>query len=154
MFMSKNEEGVPRDLIEELKSENISLTRVDVLLSDLSGRMNSNLSSKLLLLISDEMDDKAVFLIVHAAESIDDAQYVAGLLSAFAELMLSAPRWASIVLMRVLNSEAARSELIRQLRNSAVSVRSSVREMCERINAVSPVFLKKTVAVILAASVT
>jgi hypothetical protein len=67
-------------------------------------------------------------------------------------LLASSPRWGSIVLMRVMNSDETRHELVRQLREASSSIKESVRVMCERINGVSPEFLSKTVPVTLAAT--
>lgn len=107
----------------------------------------------LLSLLSDEAEyDEGMFSLVHAAENSDRGTYVQALLSVFPALVLSAPRWASIVLMRVLNSEAAQAEMVRQLRDTSAETKESVREMCGRINKVSPQFLSKTISVTLAAS--
>ena len=54
--------------------------------------------------------------------------------------------------MRVMNSDASRHELVRQLRNAPAPTKESVRIMCERINEVSPEFLNRTVPVTIAAA--
>lgn len=91
-----------------------------------------------------------MFSIIHAAESTNDSAYVQAMLLAFPELVRSAPRWASIVFMRVLNNSSSQLELVRQLRVSSVSVKELVHDMCRRINDVSPQFLTKTTPVALA----
>lgn len=103
------------------------------------------------MLLSDDVEyDESMFSIIHAAEASNDEEYIRAVLAVFADIMRSAPRWTSIVLMRVLNSRSAQLEMVRQLRDAPASTKASVREMCERINAVSPEFLSKTVPVILA----
>jgi hypothetical protein len=125
---------------------------IDTLISDLTSNRDAEIAAALLSLLSDRASyDEGMFSIIHAAEATDDAAYVAGLLKAFASLAAAAPRWASIVLMRVLNDAASRHELIRQLREAPVSIKESVRDMSGRINAVSPEFLNRTTPVILAA---
>lgn len=104
----------------------------------------------LLLLTDDAEDDEGMFSIIHAAESTNDSAYVQAMLLAFPELVRSAPRWASIVFMRVLNNSSSQLELVRQLRVSSVSVKELVHDMCRRINDVSPQFLTKTTPVALA----
>lgn len=125
---------------------------VDVLLAE-GGK---SLAADLLSMLSDKAEyDEGMFTLVHAAESLDVApyvSYVSALLSVFPALFTSSPRWASIILMRVINGDASRHELVRQLRSAPAPVKESVRVMCARINEVSPEFLSKTVPVTLAAA--
>lgn len=124
---------------------------VDALLTQGS----ATLAEDLLALLSDNAEyDEGMFSIIHAVESLDEppyGSYVSALLSIFPALSAAAPRWASIVLMRVLNSDASRHELVRQLRDAPLPMKETVRSMCERINEVSPEFLSRTVPVIMAA---
>ena len=126
--------------------------RVDALLTE----GGANLAEDLLALLSDKAEyDEGMFSIIHAVESLDETpygSYVSALLSVFPTLSASSPRWASIVLMRVMNSDASRHELERQLRCAPAPTKESVRIMCERINEVSPEFLSRTVPVMIAAA--
>lgn len=112
--------------------------RVDALLTE----GGATLAEDLLALLSDKAEyDEGMFSIIHAVESLDKTpygSYVSALLSVFPTLSASSPRWASIVLMRVMNSDASRHELVRQLRDAPAPTKESVRIMCERINEVSP----------------
>ncbi len=123
---------------------------VDALLTE----GGATLAEDLLVLLSDEAEyDEGMFSIIHAVESLDEPpykSYVSAVLTVFPTLSATAPRWASIILMRVMNSDASRHELVRQLRDAPALAKESVREMCERINGVSPEFLSKTVPVTLA----
>lgn len=141
------------DLRREIDTEGARPLVIDAAISELWSEGCEDLSSDLLSLLSDGAEhDEGMFSLIHAAESFDDATYVHSFLSVFPGLVLSSPRWASIVLMRILNSEDTRMELIRQLRDSSVETKNAIRDMCERINNVSPQFLSKTVPVTLAAS--
>lgn len=126
--------------------------RVDALLTE----GGATLAEDLLVLLSDKAEyDEGMFSIIHAVESLDETpygSYVAALLAVFRALSASSPRWASIVLMRVMNSDASRHELVRQLRDAPAPTKESVRIMCERINEVSPEFLSRTVPVTTAAT--
>lgn len=126
--------------------------RIDALLSE----GGDSLAVDLLASLSDMAEhDEGMFSIIHAVESLDETPYrlyVRALLAAFLTLMSRAPRWASIILMRVMNTDASRYELVRQLREAPAPTKEAVRVMCERINAVSPEFLSKTVPVTLAAA--
>jgi Immunity protein 30 len=117
---------------------------------------STTLASDLLKLLSDSAEyDEGMFTLIHAAESLDQAPYapyVSAILSIFTTLTTSSPRWASIILMRVMNGDSTRHELVRQLRDAPLATKESVRIMCERINEVSPEFLSKTVPISLAAT--
>lgn len=141
------------DLRREIESKGARPAVIDTAVSELMSDRDKPLVRDLLLLLSDRAEhDEGMFSLIHAVKSFDDQEYVRTLLSAFPELVSSSPRWASIVLMRVLNSGSAQAEMIRQLRECPRAIKQSVREMCERINEVSPEFLSKTVPVTLAAS--
>jgi hypothetical protein len=106
----------------------------------------------ILMMLNDSAEhDEGMFSLIHAAEAFDDAEYVPQLLKALPELQASAPRWASIVLMRVLNSESARDVLVRALRESAPATKQAAKWLCERVNERGAQFTSKTMPVLLAA---
>ena len=127
---------------------------IDELVQSLLAEGGDTLAADLLSTLSDEAEyNEGMFSLIHAAESLDIApytSYVSALLSIFPMLSASSPRWTSIVLMRVLNSDAARHELVRQIRDAPSSVKKAVRITCDQINETSPEFLNRTVAVTLA----
>ncbi|WP_156347529.1 MULTISPECIES: Imm30 family immunity protein [unclassified Sphingomonas] len=126
---------------------------IDAAVNKLLAKGDERLTSDLLSFLTDNAEyDEGMFSLVHAAEACDDRTYVRALLAVFPGLVASSPRWASIVLMRVLNSPSAQAELVRQLRNAPNFAKEAMRAMCERINSVSPQFLSKTVPVTVAAS--
>lgn len=113
---------------------------------------NKNRTVDLFLLLSDDAEhDEGMFSIIHTAEIADDYNYVLDLLTVFPVIMNKAPRWASIVLMRTLNNEATKHELVNQLRTAPKPIKDAVNDMCERINSISPQFLSKTIPVTIAA---
>jgi Immunity protein 30 len=115
-----------------------------------SGR-ESAVSDFLSLLSDDVKYDEGMFSVIHAAESFEDSTYVKSLLFSFSRLSSKSPRWASIVLMRALNSASTQREIVSQLREAAPEIKNSLREMCKLINEVSPQFLSKTTPVLIAA---
>jgi len=151
--MSKAYEHSLANLRFEIERGGARPNVVDTAVNELLMNGNERLPGDLLSLLSDSAEyDEAMFSIVHAAESVDDATYVSALLSVFPQILSSAPRWASIVLMRVLNSGSAQTEMVRQLRDAPDIIKDSVREMCDRINKVDPKFVSKTIPVTLASS--
>ncbi len=153
--MSEKYKSTLANLRREIETDGARPSVIDNYLDALLSESGPNLSGDLLALLSDKAEyDEGMFSIIHAAESIDQipyVSYVSAMLSAFPMLLTSSPRWGSIVLMRVMNNDATRHELVRQLREAPSSIKESVRVMCERINGVSPEFLSKTVPVTLAA---
>jgi hypothetical protein len=125
---------------------------LDRALADLVARPTAAYIGPLLLLLDDEADyDEAMFSLIHVAEAFTDAEYVAGLLQVLSDMRARAPKWASIVLMRVLNSASARTALVRKLREADSPTKQASLWLCERINERSPTFLAQTTAVMLAA---
>lgn len=95
--------------------------------------------------------DELMFSIIHTIEVHDDETYVRELLKAAPRLCSRSPRWASIVFMRVLNSDATRKELVLQLRNSPAATKEALRNLMEKINERGVEFMAKTTPVIIAA---
>jgi hypothetical protein len=141
------------DLRREIESGGARPLVIDTAVAELAQEADPRLSADLLSLLSDAVaDDDGMWTLVHTAESVSDKAYVAALLGVFPRLVEQAPRWTSIVLMRVLNSATSQEEMVRQLQSAQAPTKDAVRTTCERINAVSPEFLAKTIPVTLAAS--
>jgi len=96
--------------------------------------------------------DEVMFSIVHSIEVFEDQLYVAHLLSVAAEFCANSPRWASIVFMRIINSEPTKGELIHQLPNATESAKAAIRQLMEKINNRRAEFTAKTTPIIIAAS--
>jgi predicted transcriptional regulator len=96
--------------------------------------------------------DELMFSIIHGLEVFDDQTYVREILRGAASLCSKSPRWASILFMRMLNSEPTRLELVRQLRDAQPEVKSVIKSLMEKINDRSVQFLPKTAVVLAAAS--
>lgn len=151
--MSENYEHYLADLKFEIETGGARPSVIDIAVNELVKRGDERLPRDLLSLLSDSAEyDEGMFSLIHAAEIYDDRSYVRALLSVFPGLVTSAPRWASIVLMRMLNCPSTQAEIVRQLRTAPVSAKKAVWVMCDRINLVSPQFLSKTVPVTVAAS--
>jgi hypothetical protein len=88
--------------------------------------------------------DELMFSIIHTIENFDDATYASELVKAAPRLCERAPRWASIVFMRVLNSPTSTAMLVDALRNGTDEQRESVYSLMRKINDVSAEFIEKT----------
>ena len=96
--------------------------------------------------------DELMFSIIHTIEIHDDATYCQELLKAAPVLCSRSPRWASIIFMRVLNSDSTRTQLVLQLRNAPAPTKDVMRNLMERINERGVQFMAKTTPVIVAAN--
>jgi hypothetical protein len=145
-------------LYQELESIDLSqegmVAKFEAVLSEIGSHKDVGSILELTRFFDDDSEyDEAMFSIVHLVESFDDERYVSKLLEASPEFCETKPRWASIVFMRVLNSESAKRELIRQLRISSPNVKNVIRALMEKINARSVKFLEKTTPVLVATGV-
>jgi hypothetical protein len=151
--MNERYEMLLAALRQEIKMDGARPAKIDAAATAMLATGDARIASDLLSLLSDQAAyDEGMFTLIHTAESFDDTTYVRSLLSVFPELVNSSPRWASIVLMRVLNSDATRREAVDQLRKASEPIKQSVKIMCERINEVRPQFLSKTAPVLIAAT--
>jgi len=96
--------------------------------------------------------DELMFSIIHTIEIHDDQTYCRELLKAAPDLCSRAPRWASIIFMRVLNSDSTRTQLVLQLRNAPGPTKDALRNLMEKINDRGVEFMAKTTPVIVAAN--
>lgn len=96
--------------------------------------------------------DELMFSIIHTIESHDDQTYVRELLKVAPQLCSGSPRWASIIFMRVLNSDPTRKELVLQLRSAPSGTKDSLRNLMEKINERGVEFMAKTTPVIIASN--
>lgn len=142
------------ELIEELQSVALRggqnfVADFERVLAEIAKSNDAYVINRLSPFFDDKVDhDEAMFSIIHLIEKFDDRVYIERLLDVVDELYRHSPRWASIVFMRVLNSDAAKGELVRQLHLAPPSVKASVHSLMTKINDRSPKFLSKTAAIL------
>lgn len=110
----------------------------------------SSIDQLVLFFEDNQQYDEVIFSIVHSIEVFEDQLYVARLLSVASVFCSNSPRWASIVFMRILNSEPTKRELIRQLPSAAEDAKTAIRQLMEKINSRRAEFIAKTTPVIIA----
>jgi len=136
-------------LTKALIAENVSES--DNYIALIASANESSSISKLLLLLDDNfIYDEIMYSLIHAAEGFDDPEYVAELLEVIPALCKKSPKWASIVIMRSLNSDKTRAELVSQLRSASNAIKSSMDWLLSEINKESSEFLQQTVSVLIA----
>jgi hypothetical protein len=107
---------------------------IDGALLPLFAHSDPSIIAPILLLLNENGDQDGMWSMLHTAESFEGAAYIAGLLRALPELAQSCPEWAKIVMIRTINSDAYRVELVRQLSEAKTPAREAAATICERIN--------------------
>jgi hypothetical protein len=96
--------------------------------------------------------DEVMFSIIHTMEAFPDEVYTSEIVAVFRDLARRAPRWAEVVLIRMLNAEPTRAHLIRQVKGADAGTKQALREVLGDINRRGSKFLEKTAPVLAAAS--
>jgi Immunity protein 30 len=101
------------------------------------------------------LDDKSseedlMTAIVRTIEIFNDEIYIKGILNVSSDLYKKSPGWCLFIFVRIINSDACRLELIKQLRTMDIEIKKNIKEIMEKINEENPMFLSKTISVILA----
>lgn len=137
-------------LAAELTGEG-SVRAIDAALAQVTRFGSPDSIGPLLLILDDGATyDEGMFSLIHAAEAFEDATYVRELLAVLPMLRDASPSWASTVLIRTLNNDGARGELVRALRHADPSVKQAAKWLCEKVNERSPRFVSKTFPVLVA----
>ncbi|MDV2441339.1 Imm30 family immunity protein [Acinetobacter gerneri] len=88
--------------------------------------------------------DEAVFLIIHSIESFENDVYINEIINEFPYLVKKAPNWATILLIRILNSNTARECMIDKVSLTTSAIKNSILFLLQRINAEKTNFYEKT----------
>lgn len=110
-----------------------SARTIDAALRPIAAARDPRSIAPLLLMLNDAHDDDGMWSILHAAEDFADADYVPALLAASPGLVAASPQWASIILIRVLNADATRTELVRRLAAAPPDQRDAVAGWCDTL---------------------
>lgn len=115
------------------KVANGTAIEIDNALLPLLGRSDPQIIAPILRLLNETGDDAGMWSIVHSAESFTGPEYVSGFLQAIPELGQTCLWWAEVLLMRILNSDECRTELMEQLRDAPAMAKEGVSAICEKI---------------------
>lgn len=132
-------------LKEELDAN--SVDEIEKILDEI-GELEDPDSIELLTGLLDDQHpyDELMYAIIHTIENFDDETYAKHILNTAPDFIYRSPRWASIVMMRILNSDDTRIALIRECsRNASPEQKEALKRLLNSINEVSPEFLVKTV---------
>jgi len=104
-----------KEIMSHTKQESF-VVKFESKLEQIYSTHNPIIISKLLGVMDDKFEfDELMFSIVHAIESFDDVIYVEEILKSIPDFILKSPRWASIIVMRIINSTETLEIFINQL---------------------------------------
>ena len=133
----------------ELAASIGSVRGIDEAVAKVMQQNDSSCLSRLLGALNDHAPfDEGMFSIIHAAESFEDPIYVRGLFDALPDLVENAPKWASILLMRIFNDAESHRRFVAELSHRSREEKNAAEWLCKKINEVDPRFISKTVAVL------
>jgi hypothetical protein len=92
-----------------------------------------------------EQYDELMFSIVHTIEAFDDATYAKELVRSLPHFIPNAPRWCSIVHMRILNSTSALGAYVTEIKSAEEDTKSMLRRMIVQMGARGAQIANKTV---------
>jgi hypothetical protein len=120
---------------------------VEEILAELKSEGDPDSIELLIGLLDDQHPyDELMYALIHTIENFDDETYAKHILNTVPDFVYRAPRWASIVVMRILNSDETRVALIRECnRNASPEQKEALKRLLNSINEVPPEFLAKTV---------
>jgi hypothetical protein len=146
------------DLVDELKStaarhDGANVQQFEAALAAVA-RLNDPASIRALVPFLEDgtQFDEPMFSIIHTMEAFPDDVYTREVLAALPELSRRAPRWASIILMRMLNAEPTHAELVRQAKGAEPATKQTLRDVLDAVNRRGSTFLEKTASVLAAVS--
>lgn len=102
------------------------------------------------LLADDAKYNELMLSTLMAIEQFDDADYVREILQVAPAFWARSPEWASTVLIRILNPDTTRTELLRQLPAQPAETKRVLRAIAKRLNSENPRNAAKTEPVLLA----
>lgn len=125
-----------RQLHTELQLRNEGyVQRCESGLSQVIASNNSACIGPLLLLLDDEEEhDELMFSIIHGIERFDDATYVRAIIGSLHLLLDKAPRWGTVLHMRILNSPSAMAEYAEFVKSLSPEQRECVRKILESVH--------------------
>jgi hypothetical protein len=151
MIMRTNSPEIALRSLRELLARSAPVAEVNHAIALVAAFGDKSTIVPLLSLLEDGATfDESMFSLVHAAEAFDDATYVTAFLDVVSSLRGSAPRWASILLMRILNNEATAKELVLAAPKASPAAKSALAWLCESIDKRGAEFSRKTLPVLIA----
>lgn len=114
------------ELINDLKHIIVHSKSDEQLVSNFENKLHEihltespEMIGSLVALMDDKFEfDELMFSIIHTIESFEDSVYVKEIIKSIPNFVLDSPRWASIIHMRIVNSESTLAKYIEEIQNA------------------------------------
>lgn len=145
-MVSHGLEQVINSLSKEIQINHFNnVEKIDAKLAEIMAFNDFSVIRPLVRLIEDNAQyDEAVFSIIHSIESFKNDVYIMELINEFPYMVNKAPNWATILLIRIINSKTARECLIDKVSLTTPAIKTSILFLLQRIDAEKPNFFEKT----------
>lgn len=129
------------------KLEQQLIDEAERVLSEISEIENPSIIELLVPLFNDEYPyDEIMYSIVHAIECFEDEVYAERILRTIPDFIYHSPRWASIVHIRILNSDTTRLLYIKECSmNASDEQKMALKKLLTKINEVDAGFMVRTI---------
>jgi hypothetical protein len=145
-MVSHGLEQVINSLSKEIQINHFNnVEKIDAKLAEIMAFNDCSVIRPLVRLIEDNAQyDEAVFSIIHSIESFKNDIYIIEIINEFPYMVNKAPNWATILLIRILNSKTARECLIDKVSLTTPVIKTSILFLVQRIDSEKPNFFEKT----------
>lgn len=109
------------------------LSEAEACLADMAGSNDPASIRQLVLLLDDAAPDELMFSIVHAMERWNDEPYLEAIVDSVNGLWQSAPRWAQILHIRIMNSPDTARVYLERLESAPAATRTTVCRVYEAV---------------------
>lgn len=147
-------EQIINNLTKEIQINHFSnVENIDIKLMEVMAFNDYSVIRPLARLIEDNAQyDEAIFSIIHSIESFDDNIYISEIINEFPYLVNKSPYWATILLIRILNSNTARECMCEKISLTTPAIQISILFLLQRINAETPTLSEKIIPLMRAVS--
>jgi len=123
-------------------------SRLDHALERIDALQDPACIEALMEMVDDGLDDLIVFQLVHTIERFADETYVQHLISGLPAIWSRSPRWAQLLLLRILNSPSALAQLRARIYGLPDPQRSAVRDTLKALKSSEPQFADRANALL------
>lgn len=140
-------EQVINGLSKEIQINHFNnVENIDTKLAEIMAFNDYSVIRPLARLLEDNAEyDEAIFSIIHCIESFEDNIYLNEIINELPYLVDKSPNWATVLLIRIINSNTARECLTKKVFLTTPAIKSSILFLLKRINEEVPTLSEKII---------
>jgi len=130
--------------LEKLTPSEKNTARFEKILAEISKKKNTESIGLLLPFLNDDAEvDELMFSIIHLIEMFEDRIYVKEIIKGIVKLWKKSPRWATIIHMRILNSQSTLDLYIKELNNISYEQKRIIEDLFKNLISKRPEFQQR-----------